>query len=130
MATEDTNSAAVDMKNAVTDWLAIFADALNRGDTTAAANLFLEDGHWRDILAFTWHLNTMSGARTIEKVMQQNLDSVRPSEFRLASGRTAPRHVVRAGTQAIEAIFEFKTAFGRGSGVLRLVPDPDANGAM
>ena len=32
----------------------------------------------------------------------------------------------RAGTEAIEAIFAFETAFGPGNGVLRLVPDPQA----
>src|SRR5260370_7674833 len=30
---------------------------------------------------------------------------------------------MRAGTNAIEAIFKFETAQGRGSGILRLVPD-------
>ena len=51
--------------------------------------------------------------------------SVEP--IRLVSGRdphrTAPRNVTRAGTNAIEAIFRFYTAEGRGSGVLRLTPD-------
>src|SRR5258708_38541715 len=30
---------------------------------------------------------------------------------------------MRAGTNAIEAIFKFETAQGRGSGILRLIPD-------
>ena len=42
-----------------------------------------------------------------------------------APHRTAPRQVTRAGTRAIEAIFQFETADGRGSGVLRLTPDAD-----
>ena len=37
--------------------------------------------------------------------------------------RTPPRWVTRAGTECIEAIFEFETAFGPCNGVLRLVPD-------
>ena len=49
----------------------------------------------------------------------------RPTAFELAPGRTPPRRVTRAGTQAIEAIFRFETAEGRGSGVVRLVPDAD-----
>jgi hypothetical protein len=130
MPCEDTKSDAVDMKNAAADWLAAFADALDHQDATAAASLFLKDGHWRDLLAFTWHLQTMNGKTAIETVLQQNLETVCPSGFRLAAGRTAPRRVARAGTQAIEAIFEFKTALGRGSGVLRLIPDPHAGGAL
>jgi len=31
--------------------------------------------------------------------------------------------VTRAGTNTIEAIFKFETAQGRGSGILRLIPD-------
>ena len=34
-----------------------------------------------------------------------------------------PRRVTRAGTVSIEAIFKFETAQGRGSGILRLIPD-------
>ena len=30
---------------------------------------------------------------------------------------------MRAGTNAIEAIFKFETAVGRGSGIIRLIPD-------
>jgi thioredoxin reductase len=47
----------------------------------------------------------------------------RPTGFEIDPHRTAPRNVTRAGTNAIEAIFSFETADGRGSGVLRLTPD-------
>jgi hypothetical protein len=39
--------------------------------------------------------------------------------------RTAPRRVTRAWTDAIEVIFSFETAQGKGMGVLRLTEDPD-----
>jgi hypothetical protein len=32
--------------------------------------------------------------------------------------------VTRAGTNNVEAIFKVETAIGRGSGIVRLVPDP------
>jgi len=48
----------------------------------------------------------------------------------VATRRTAPRQVTRAGTRAIEAIFRFETAEGRGSGVLRLIPDADDTCAL
>ena len=52
-----------------------------------------------------------------------------PRKGRRLSDRSAParapRTVTRAGTEAIEAIFRFETAEGRGSGVLRLTPDAD-----
>src|SRR5258708_2646008 len=47
-----------------------------------------------------------------------------PSAFAIEPDRRAPRKVMRAGTNAIEAIFKFETAVGRGSGIIRLIPDP------
>ena len=38
--------------------------------------------------------------------------------------------MTRAGTEAIEAIFRFETAAGRGSGVVRLVPDADGDAKL
>ena len=45
------------------------------------------------------------------------------TDFRIDANRTSPRAVTRAGIGAIEAIFKFETAEGRGSGVFRLTPD-------
>ena len=47
-------------------WLAEFADALATGDAAAATDLFIPDGHWRDVLAFTWTIVTHSGRAAIE----------------------------------------------------------------
>jgi cation diffusion facilitator CzcD-associated flavoprotein CzcO len=41
--------------------------------------------------------------------------------------RSLPRHVTRAGTECIEAVFEFDTTLGPAHAVLRLVPDAHAN---
>src|SRR5205814_59487 len=51
--------------------------------------------------------------------------SASPSGFAIAPGRAAPRKVMRAGTNAIEAIFKFETRVARGSGIIRLIPDVD-----
>ena len=114
---------------AVADWLAAFGDALAGADAAAAAGLFLADGHWRDILAFSWQIETLSGRLAVETKFARSVKAIRPSGFRLAEDRTPPRRVTRAGVEATEAIFEFTTACGAGSGVLRLVPDP-ADGAL
>jgi hypothetical protein len=111
-------------------WLAAFDDALVRRDASAAAELFLPDGHWRDVLAFTWHMRTMNGAAPIRATLNETLASTQPRNFRLDPHRTPPRQVSRAGTETVEAMFAFETAIGRGSGVLRLVPDPRKPGRM
>ena len=112
------------------DWLTGFETALQAGDAGAAAGLFLADGLWRDLLAFTWTIRTMAGRPAIEATLRETLSRTRPANFHIPPQRTPPRWIPRAGTDCIEAIFEFETAFGPGSGVLRLVPDPKRPGQM
>jgi putative flavoprotein involved in K+ transport len=106
-------------------WLAEFGAALQSQDAGAAAALFLDDGLWRDVVAFTWNLQTQFGRGEIEATLRETLRRTKPANFHIPAKRTPPRWVSRAGNQTIEAIFEFDTAFGHGSGVVRLVPDPD-----
>jgi cation diffusion facilitator CzcD-associated flavoprotein CzcO len=104
-------------------WLARFEAALQSQDAGAAAALFLEDGLWRDLLAFTWTIQTMAGRAAIQTTLRETLSRTKPTNFRIPAKRTPPRWVNRAGTEAIETIFEFDTAFGPGNGVVRLVRD-------
>ena len=104
-------------------WLAAFETALRAQDAAAAAALFLPDGPWRDLLAFTWTIQTMSGRPAIEAALAPTLARTKPVNFHIPPRRTPPRRVNRAGTESIEAIFEFETAFGPGNGIVRLVPD-------
>ncbi len=105
-------------------WLESFGTALQAQNTAAAADLFIESGLWRDVLAFTWTIQTMSGRPAIETMLRETLERTQPKKFHFPARRTPPRWVTRAGTEAIEALFEFETATGRGAGVVRLVPDP------
>jgi putative flavoprotein involved in K+ transport len=104
-------------------WLAAFEAALRAQDAAAAAALFLPDGLWRDLLAFTWTIQTMAGRPAIEAALAHTLARTKPANFHIPPRRTPPRRVSRAGTESIEAIFEFETAFGPGNGIVRLVPD-------
>jgi len=105
------------------EWLARFETALAVPDDAALKSLFHLDSYWRDVVALTWDIRTASGADAIVGELKAHAGRAAPTGFRLAPHRTAPRRVMRAGTRAIEAIFTFETADGRGSGVLRLVPD-------
>ena len=104
-------------------WLDGFAAALLAQDAKAAAAMFLPDGLWRDVLAFTWTIETASGSAAIEETLRQTLARTQPKNFHIPPNRTPPRWVTRAGTECIEAIVEFDTTFGPGNGVLRLVAD-------
>ncbi len=107
-------------------WLERLEGALSARDAAAAAALFLPDGLWRDILAFTWTIRTMSGREAIAATLQKTLSPTKPTHFHIPPNRTPPRWVGRAGTECIEVLFEFDTAVGACAGVARLVPDPRA----
>lgn len=116
--TDDLNSIAV-------DWLAALSDALSNGDQTRLESLFQYDSHWRDVLAFTWHLTTVSGAPEVAAALCGAQSETKATRFEIDPYRTPPRLVHRAGDETLEAIFRFETAFGRGSGIFRLVPGPE-----
>jgi cation diffusion facilitator CzcD-associated flavoprotein CzcO len=108
-------------------WLARFEHALGAGDAAALAALFRADGHWRDVLAFSWRIRTVSRPAAIAAELALEAPRLRASGFRTDPERTAPRHATRAGAKCVEAIFRFETAAGRCSGVLRFLADTDDN---
>jgi putative flavoprotein involved in K+ transport len=111
--------------SAIDQWLGAFAAALSASDAGALHALFLDESHWRDLVAFTWHYTSTSGAAAIAEALITHGARVRARGFKIDPERTPPRPVTRIGTDTIEAIFAFATAAGRGSGVLRLVDTAD-----
>ena len=105
----------------VRKWIASFEAALLAGDAKALAAQFADDGHFRDLLAFTWSLTPRQGAQAIAELMLEKKGKARVSGFALAEGRTPPRRVQRAGVDVIEGLIRFESAVGSGCGVLRLV---------
>jgi putative flavoprotein involved in K+ transport len=120
--------SAIDPNAAAARWLADLEAAAARGDADAAAALFQPDCHWRDLVAFFWHIATVSGHEAVRAALAERLATFKPRDFRIAEKRVAPRVVTRAGVKCLEAIFAFSTAFGNGSGIVRLLPD--ASGAL
>ena len=114
-----------DISAVAQDWLARFERVLASRDGAGLAALFHADSHWRDVLALTWDIRTVNGRDAIAEEFAVHSDRAGPSSFEVDPDRTAPRQVTRAGTNAIEAIFKFDTAQGRGCGILRLTPDKD-----
>lgn len=106
-------------------WLANFESALIGSDSAELENLFLTDGYWRDLLAFTWNIETHKGAAAIAEALRHYAGQVKPSGFKVDHGRTSPRVVTRVGEELIEAFFCFHTAFGPAGGVVRLIRDDD-----
>jgi putative flavoprotein involved in K+ transport len=114
---------AMTLAGAVESWLAEFERALATGDRARLENLFHPDSYWRDLLAFTWEIGTVCGPQAIAAELTARAGEA-AARFEVDPDRTAPRRATRAGTAAIEAIFRFEAAAGRGSGVVRLTPEP------
>jgi hypothetical protein len=68
-------------------WLAAFEAALQSHDAAAAAELFLPDGLWRDVLTFTWNLQTTAGRPAIEATLRQTLARTQATNFRIPPRR-------------------------------------------
>jgi putative flavoprotein involved in K+ transport len=76
-------------------WLAAFEAALQSRDVGAAAGLFLADGLWRDVLAFTWNIQTIAGRPAIEAALRQTLARTKPTNFNI------PPRMVRRRSMAV-----------------------------
>ena len=112
-----------DVSIAAENWLAQFESAIATPDESSLRPLFHPESYWRDVLALGWKLQTVNGANEILRDLKAHAGRAAPRGFRIDPDRAPPRRVTRAGTVSIEAIFKFETAQGRGSGILRLIPD-------
>jgi len=112
-----------DISIAAQAWLDTFERTLGRPEPAALNDLFVADSFWRDVLALSWTLQTLAGRETIAQALAALAPKAAPARFEIAPNRAASRQVTRAGTSSVEAIFNFETATGRGSGIVRLVPD-------
>jgi cation diffusion facilitator CzcD-associated flavoprotein CzcO len=119
-----------DIAIAADNWLVQFESALAKPGGGLLKTLFRPDSHWRDVLALSWDIQTVSGAEAIVTELTAHAGRAEPAGFAVDPDRTAPRMVTRAGTNAIEAIFKFETAIGRGNGIVRLIPDAGDDNAL
>ncbi len=93
-------------------WLARFDEALRSGAVEAVLELFADDCYWRDFVSFSWNIRTFEGKPAIRRLLEANLSMVAPRGWQLARA-SGP-------ADAPEAWFEFETAAGRGSGILKM----------
>ena len=107
----------------VNNWLSAFERALKKEDADGIAALFSAECHWRDMFAFTWNISPCEGQGQIVAQLLENQPRVQARMFSIAKDSIAPRRVKRIGVEVIEAIISFETAFSRGKGVIRLLPE-------
>ncbi|KAJ7477704.1 hypothetical protein FB451DRAFT_1243020 [Mycena latifolia] len=111
----------LEVKKVAADWMASFASAVEAGDVAGTTRLFIEESHWRDMLALTWDFRTFNGIASIQKFLADRLALIQCSQFRVNDRYTALQRPY-PDIAWIQVIFDFETKVGLASGVVRLVP--------
>ena len=88
---------------------------LRASDGTGAAQLFEQDGYWRDLVLFTWNLKTLEGRDQIAAMLSAQLGAVQPVSIRIADGE----HAVEAGG-VLQSWITVETNVARGVGFIRI----------
>lgn len=105
-------------------WLSQFAKAAGDSDGQLFASLFIEDGFWRDVLAFTSDLRSIRTAN-IAKAADAVFPRTEATGFVFASVAPAIEHPYPDIT-FLTIHFDFQTQLGPAYGIARLVWDTDA----
>ncbi|KAK6992953.1 flavin-containing monooxygenase [Favolaschia claudopus] len=115
----------LDVQKAAASWMDSFASYVNAGDVDGVVGLFIDESHWRDMLALTWDFRTFHGAPSIHKFLSDRLATSKVTKIAIREGMTS---LLRPYPDIawINMMFDFQTEVGFGSGVVRIVPT--ANG--
>src|SRR3954454_22412836 len=87
------DTPATELAAAAADWLTRFESALAGPDADRLKTLFHPDSHWRDVLALSWEIGTLSGADAIIDGLNLHAGRAAPNNFRIDPARAAPRKV-------------------------------------
>ena len=114
--------------NQIDEWLINFNQAISSKANKEIAielldELFLDDCHWRDLLALTWKIQTLSGKNNVINKIYESVLNVQAKDFLVDKNRAQPREVSRADKIVIEVILTFENKFGKCEGIVRLYND-------
>lgn len=108
-------------------WLSAFSANVRNKATGLITDLFHRFGFWKDILALTWDFRTIRGVKAIRKLLDDCLDPIGLTPFRLVEDSLRAPVLVKpiAGVIFLRLCFEFETKQGLGKAIAFLVPTPD-----
>ena len=107
----------------VQQWIEKFNAAIEKQNVTELGDIFIDDCHWRDLLALTWRIETHSGRESLQEKIIVSAKIHGMKNFQLDKRRSAPKLVERAGQSCIEAFGCFDTNIGKCISVFRLSTD-------
>lgn len=122
-----------DPERVASDLVDAFNLALGQRDFHKVADLFGDDGFWRDHLALSWQLRTVHGQEAIVKFLERCSESregmrLRKISVDRSSPVRAPKVCALDGegeVQGIQFFFGAETAHGSGVGIARLALQND-----
>ncbi len=118
-------SQSVDAKAVATKIIDDFNKALEKKDHKAVADLFVENGYWRDYLGMTWDLRTAKGRDKIVALLDGGHHLVRV-DVDETSPILAPQVAPLRGDGSVKGIQSATVAtnrYGSGRGFVRLVEE-------
>jgi cation diffusion facilitator CzcD-associated flavoprotein CzcO len=116
---------AEELERTAADWVDELAAALADGNYQEAAELFLDDGYWRDLLALTWDFRTFHGRERIEGMLAEHLAAAGLTGLALTVGKQTQLLEPDPDLRWIEAFVSFETSAATGRSVVRLREDAD-----
>lgn len=131
-----------DLKELIVDWISDFSSTiekisktpnesnLNELDTLCAPNLF-----WKDHLSLTWDFHQYNGLLNVKDFLHKQLPSFKLANFQLNKipemeykdnysivPLNAGRSDEASPLQYVQVIVNFENRYGKGNGVIRLIP--------
>lgn len=121
-------TAQSELRAAAQDWIAAFTELVTTRDTAAVDRLFIPQGFWRDVLAFTWDIRSAIGADGIRDLVDSHIADSGVNSVVL----TSDPHMVDGGPTGtwLQAELTLDGENGSGRGLLRLVPAGSTWAAM
>ena len=113
--------AEVDALSVAREWFSSFATALQGSNVTAVAQLCVPDVFWRDLLALTWDFRTFYGTDAVSTFLSDRLPLSKVSNAKL-NEKDVELARPYEDLAWIQTFYNFETAAGLCSGVIRLVP--------
>src|SRR5699024_489558 len=86
---EESNMLETAADTRIQNVLSRLDKALVSRDIEAALELFVDQCHWRDFLAFTWNLKTVAGKSEIRDMLEQCLDRTQPTTWQVDENEMA-----------------------------------------
>lgn len=114
-------------KSIAQQWLSALEVQLSHPENLNINELFHAESWWRDMLALDWDMRTVHSAAEIQSFLSKQQATAQLTKLKLQdNGNFQPRlEQVVDGLSWVSSMFFFETAFGTGTGMLRLTQAED-----